>query len=405
MTEIPGPACYCGRHGCLERWVSGWAFARDYQRHAGVDLPEAPLLTAPQVMERVRAGDRLAGLVWGRYLDRVARGLALVVNTLDPDVIVMGGGMSNVPELYDELPARAGRATSSARASTPRSCKARHGDSSGVRGAAWLWREGDGDDDESRLEFGHEVIAEAGAMALEYFGRVSTLQVNRKDAKDLVTEADVAVEKLIRARLEEAFPEDAFSRRGDRIEPTAGAPGIWVVDPIDGTQPFVSGLRTWCVSIAYLAEGRVQFGLVFNPAAGELFAGGAGRPADAQRRADRPASRGRTSPTGWSSWAASSRSSAEQVVPVLDRLLRAGGMYVRNGSGALGSVRRRLRPADRVRRAAHQLLGLPRRDRGAGVGRLPGVTTSSPTTGCSPGNPIVAGPPQLYDELVWLLHG
>lgn len=142
VTEIPGPACYCGRHGCLERWVSGWSFARDYHQHARVDLPEASLLTATQVMERVRAGDRLAALVWGRYLDRVARGLALVVNVLDPDVIVMGGGMSNVPELYDVLPVLLAAHTFSPCFYTP-VVKARHGDSSGVRGAAWLWREGD----------------------------------------------------------------------------------------------------------------------------------------------------------------------------------------------------------------------------------------------------------------------
>jgi fructokinase len=140
VTEIPGPACYCGRHGCLERWVSGWSFARDYHQHAQVDLGDAPMLTPAQIMERVRDGERLAGLVWGRYLDRVARGLALVVNALDPDVFVMGGGMSNVPELYDVLPVLVAAHTFSPCFYTP-IVRAAHGDSSGVRGAAWLWRE------------------------------------------------------------------------------------------------------------------------------------------------------------------------------------------------------------------------------------------------------------------------
>jgi fructokinase len=140
VTEIPGPPCYCGQRGCLERWVSGWGFARDYAQHASVDLNDAQPLTAPQILDRVRSGDRLAAMVWDRYLDRVARGLTLVVNALDPDVLVMGGGMSNVPELYDELPARLAARVFSPCFYTP-IVRARHGDSSGVRGAAWLWRE------------------------------------------------------------------------------------------------------------------------------------------------------------------------------------------------------------------------------------------------------------------------
>ena len=135
-----GPACYCGKHGCLERWVSGRAFAQDYLRHAEVDLAEPATVTAHEVMNAVRAGDRLAGLVWDRYLDRLARGLATVVNTLDPDVLVIGGGMSNIPELYAELPGRLARTVFSPCFYTP-ILPAVHGDSSGVRGAAWLWKD------------------------------------------------------------------------------------------------------------------------------------------------------------------------------------------------------------------------------------------------------------------------
>ncbi len=141
VTEIPGPVCYCGKHGCLERWVSGWAFAADYRRHAQVDLAEPVEATPQTIMAKVRAGDRLARLVWDRYLDRVARGLSLVVNSLDPDVFVLGGGMSNVPELCAELPERLASYTFSPCFYTP-VVPARHGDSSGVRGAAWLWRDG-----------------------------------------------------------------------------------------------------------------------------------------------------------------------------------------------------------------------------------------------------------------------
>lgn len=133
-SELPGSACYCGKHGCLETWASGRAFEADYARHA-----DEPLMAA-QILGRMRDGDRLAGLVWTRYLDRVARGLSVVVNTLDPDVIVVGGGMSNVDELYPGLPAAIGRYTFSSVFETPIR-KARHGDSSGVRGAAWLWQD------------------------------------------------------------------------------------------------------------------------------------------------------------------------------------------------------------------------------------------------------------------------
>jgi len=133
-SEIPGSPCYCGKHGCMETWVSGRAFQADYARHSGIDL------AAKEVIARMRAGEHLARLVWQRYLDRVARGLSIVVNTLDPDIFVMGGGMSNVDELYTELPSLLARYTFSTVFETPIR-KAVHGDSSGVRGAAWLWRQ------------------------------------------------------------------------------------------------------------------------------------------------------------------------------------------------------------------------------------------------------------------------
>jgi fructokinase len=139
ITEIPGPSCYCGRHGCLERWVSGWSFARDYHQHASIDLAASEPLGPVEIVDRMRQDDRLAKLVWTRYVDRVARGLSLVVNVLDPDILVMGGGMANINELYDDLPERLAEETFSPCFYTP-IVRAVHGDSSGVRGAAWLWR-------------------------------------------------------------------------------------------------------------------------------------------------------------------------------------------------------------------------------------------------------------------------
>jgi fructokinase len=133
LTEIPGSPCYCGRHGCLETWVSGRSFEADYERFTQTKL------LASEIMERKRKGDRLAGLLWARYVNRVARGLAVVVNTLDPDIFVMGGGMSNVDEIYADLPPELAKYTFSTVFHTP-IVKALHGDASGVRGAAWLWK-------------------------------------------------------------------------------------------------------------------------------------------------------------------------------------------------------------------------------------------------------------------------
>lgn len=186
-----------------------------------------------------------------------------------------------------------------------------------------------------RLAFGRELIAEAGQLALSYFDRVVTLSIRSKGHQDMVSEADVAVEQLIKARLANTFPDDAFLGEETGHADFPGSTGIWVVDPIDGTQPFLSGLRTWCVSIAYVRADQVMFGLVNNPSAGELFCGGP----------DIPSTRndvlievhpGADLNDGLTFLGCSARVTPEQIVPVLDRLLRAGGMYVRNGSGALG---------------------------------------------------------------------
>jgi fructokinase len=131
--ELPGQPCYCGKSGCIETWLSGYSFAREYSALSGEDLLPA------QIMERRRRGEAAANTVYEQWIDRVGRGLSVVVNTLDPDVFVMGGGMSNIDELYDDLPERIGAYTFSPVFATP-IVRSVHGDSSGVRGAAWLWR-------------------------------------------------------------------------------------------------------------------------------------------------------------------------------------------------------------------------------------------------------------------------
>jgi fructokinase len=135
--ELPGPPCYCGRSGCNETWLSGTGFAADHARATGRHLPAA------EIVARAEAGDADAAAAFERYCDRLARALAAVINLLDPDAIVLGGGMSNVLALYREVPKRLGAWVFSDTVDTPIR-PARHGDDSGVRGAAWLWRPGEG---------------------------------------------------------------------------------------------------------------------------------------------------------------------------------------------------------------------------------------------------------------------
>jgi fructokinase len=132
--ESPGPRCWCGRDGCLETWLSGPAFERDFAAGGG-----APGLRAPAIAALAARGEPVAGAALDRLCDRLARALASVLNILDPDVVVLGGGLSNLAPLYDEIPARWGAHVFSDRVDT-RLAPARHGDSSGVRGAAWLFR-------------------------------------------------------------------------------------------------------------------------------------------------------------------------------------------------------------------------------------------------------------------------
>lgn len=133
--ERPGPPCYCGRTGCVETFLSGPALARDYAVHGGDEV------SAVDVAARATAGDPRALACLDRYERRFARAIASVINVLDPDVIVLGGGLSNIRRLYERVPAHWAAHVFSDRVDT-KLVPARHGDSSGVRGAAWLWNPG-----------------------------------------------------------------------------------------------------------------------------------------------------------------------------------------------------------------------------------------------------------------------
>jgi fructokinase len=130
--EWPGPACYCGKTGCIETFLSGPGMAADHERVYGARLEPA------EIAARAAEGEPACRATVERYEERMARALASVVNVLDPDVIVLGGGLSNLVGLYERVPALWQRWAFSDRVDTPL-VPPKHGDSSGVRGAAWLW--------------------------------------------------------------------------------------------------------------------------------------------------------------------------------------------------------------------------------------------------------------------------
>ena len=132
IAELPGDACYCGRSGCIETWLSGPGLARDHVRGGGESI------SGEEVVARASLGDDAATETLDRWQGRLARSLATIINVVDPEVIVVGGGLSAIESLYDRVPARWGQWVFSDAVST-RLVRAKHGDDSGVRGAACLW--------------------------------------------------------------------------------------------------------------------------------------------------------------------------------------------------------------------------------------------------------------------------
>ncbi|HEX8710619.1 MAG TPA: ROK family protein [Terracidiphilus sp.] len=132
VDEVPGPACYCGKSGCIEAWISGTGLGKDYERATGSGL------SGKEVVEAAQRGDAQAAAAIARLEDRIARGFASLVNVVDPDVIVIGGGLSQLESIYRNVPPLLEGYGFGGGIHTP-IVPARHGDSSGVRGAAWLW--------------------------------------------------------------------------------------------------------------------------------------------------------------------------------------------------------------------------------------------------------------------------
>ncbi len=146
-SEMTGPACYCGRAGCIERWLSGPGLAEDYKRNGGESISDLGIsdggisdvgISAENIAAAATQGDAGAADALERYCQRLARALAGVINIVDPDVIVLGGGLSGIDLLYDRVPALWHAYIFSDRVDT-KLLRPQYGDASGVRGAAWLW--------------------------------------------------------------------------------------------------------------------------------------------------------------------------------------------------------------------------------------------------------------------------
>jgi len=186
----------------------------------------------------------------------------------------------------------------------------------------------------ARLALARALLPDAAALALSYFARVATLSVEAKaNGQDVVSIADREVEQLVRARVAEAFPGDGFL--GEEFGAAAArSEFLWVLDPIDGTSCFVHGLRNWCIALALVENGRTVAGFILDPNADELFTAVAGagaslngRPIHVDIRTDLR--------HGLTSIGANFRVAPAHVAAVIARLLGAGGMFVRSGSGAL----------------------------------------------------------------------
>jgi myo-inositol-1(or 4)-monophosphatase len=186
---------------------------------------------------------------------------------------------------------------------------------------------------DARYFLAQAIALHAGSLALDMFRRREQLVVELKGLQDMVSAADRDVEKHIKAQVRRVFPGDGFLGEEGGAD-LGDADYVWVVDPIDGTACFVNGMHAWCVSIAVLYRGKPMIGVIFDPNANELFharsGGGAFCGAKPMRVHD-----GQTLKDGVLGVGTSFRVGVEDFIPFLEAVLRDGGMFIRNGSGAL----------------------------------------------------------------------
>jgi myo-inositol-1(or 4)-monophosphatase len=253
-----------------------------------------------------------------------------------------------------------------------------------------------------RFDFGSSLIQEAGELALNYFRRLDTLVVKTKGQQDMASEADLNTELLIRNGIEARFPEDAFLGEETGHTQFTSGQGIWVVDPIDGTQPFISGMTGWCVSMAFVLNGRLEMGFVYSPARDELFAGGQQQGATLNGRTIHVSAAARLT-DGIVGVGYSPRVRPDQFLPLFSRLLHRGAMFYRDGSGALTLCYV----------ACGRLIGYvePHINSWDCLGALAVVQAAGGTIsdflsddGLWKGNRVIAGPPTLYPALMSLFE-
>lgn len=186
-----------------------------------------------------------------------------------------------------------------------------------------------------RLSFACDLARRAGLRALAYAADISALDVRSKGVQDMATEADDAVERLVRDAVESGYPDDGFlgEESCEQFQPDGGR-GTWVVDPIDGTQPFICGLSTWCVSLSWFAENQVRVGVIYDPNRDELFSAALGEGATLNGRPMRVSAASGLD-QGLVGIGHSNRVTTDDTLVPMRRLLDANGMFHRCGSGAL----------------------------------------------------------------------
>ncbi|WP_101757913.1 inositol monophosphatase [Oceanicoccus sp. KOV_DT_Chl] len=192
---------------------------------------------------------------------------------------------------------------------------------------------------QTRFDFACQIARQAGELANSYFANLASLTVQDKGVQDMATEADVNTENLIRAAIEANYPNDNFLgeesyEQFDAEHARHSGAGTWVVDPIDGTQPFVSGIPTWCISLSYVVNNQVQIGVIYDPNNNELFAAEVGKGATLNGK-PMQASQVHGVDNGLIGIGYSNRVTPEATLLPLERLIRANGMFHRCGSGAL----------------------------------------------------------------------
>jgi myo-inositol-1(or 4)-monophosphatase len=255
---------------------------------------------------------------------------------------------------------------------------------------------------EARYQFCLTLIREAGDLALKYFRNRDALTIQSKGLQDMASEADLQTELLIKRRLAEAWPRDAFLGEETGQTSFAEGQGIWVVDPIDGTQPFICGLSSWCVSIAFVHNYKVQFGMVYAPARDELFAGGTGHAASLNG-ASISGSKAKSVKDGLVCTGYSPKSGPDDFLPAFENVLRAGGMFYRDGSGALGLC---YVAAGRLIGFFEPLIRSWDCLGAVAVLQAAGMTVSDflAGDGLSKGNPLLAANASVYAELKSLIN-